>query len=607
MRHSYRTGIALLLALLLPSLITLSVQAAPSSQDLPPDHPPVESVVPDRPSASQGISVYAESCAPCHGETGKGDGPSASGLPNPPTAFTDAEPLRALSPQAIFDVIKNGRLERGMPPWKNRLSDEAIWSVTAYLFDLNLGEEGYAAARAVYKAQCASCHGPRGRGDGPQAEGLTMPDFSHWPDWTEVSNRDWLDTIVTDSVHADVVASLSREDVDAALAYVRSLTYSSSLAPFRGEGMLQGRVEMITQGEEANFEGLPVTLFGFRGSMEPQLTLTTTVRADGTFRFTDLSTEPDALYTVSTEWEGALYSSGVIGFPGGENVITATLRVAATTDQDPGLKAARVHWFMDFEGDSLIVGELISISNPGDRAYIGQPLAGHEGKRAVIRWPVPQGATGLQVDGGELGDRFFFEDGVLIDTLPVPPGNDVRRLLFQYRLPIEGDRVTFAHPVGMPVTFLNVFIADRGEKIEAPSRMITGTPQEVSGVSFRSFIASNIGAGETLTFKLSNISAAARGGSPHIARGSRVRQAGTALAVVVGLALFGGMFYLTRRRASVDTAAVVRRRRDALLEEIAQLDTRFREGEVDEATYHEERDLLMAEAVRLTMLLGEDA
>lgn len=607
MRHSCWAGIALLTALLLPLLIPLSVQAAPFSQDLPPDHPPVESGVPDRPSASQGISVYAASCAPCHGETGRGDGPSASGLPNPPTAFTDPDPLRTLSPQAVFDVIKNGRLERGMPPWKNRLSDEAIWSVTAYLFDLNLGEEGYTAARALYEARCASCHGPRGKGGGPRAEDLTMPDFTHWPDWTNVSNREWLNTIITDSAHADVVASLSREELDAALAYVRSLTYSSSLAPFRGDGVLEGRVEMLTQGEETNFEGLPITLFGFRGSMEPQLTLTTTVSANGTFRFTNLSTEPDALYTVSTDWEGAVYSSGVIGFPPGGSVITATLRVAATTDQDPGLKAARVHWFIDFEGDSLIVGELLSISNPGDRAYIGQPLAGHEGKRAVIRWPVPNGATNLQVDGGQLGDRFFFEDGVLIDTLPVPPGNDVRRLLFQYRLPIERDRVTFAHPVGMPVTFLNVFIADRGEKIEAPSRMITGTPQEVSGVSFRSFIASNIEAGETLTFKFSNISAAVRGGSPHIAPSSRVRQVGIALAVLVGLSLFGGTFYLTRRRASVDTATVLRRRRDALLEEIALLDTRFQEGEVDEATYHEERDLLMAEAVRLTMLLGEDA
>ncbi len=605
---SYKKSIAYMLfwAFWFLSLTSLTTIAAVLPQDLPPDHPPMEPTVPLRPSANQGKAVYAESCAPCHGETGKGDGPSASGLPSPPTDFTASEPLLSLSPQSILNVIREGRLERGMPPWKNRLSDEAMGAVTAYLFDLHLGTEQYEKTRTLYNEKCAACHGEQGRGDGPLAEGLDVPDLTAWSDWVQVSVRDWQKNIGADTVHADALASLDQAQVEDVLVYVRTLTYSSSLAPFRGKGVIEGKVEMMTAGEEANFNGLAVTLFGFRGSMEPELILTATVEADSTFRFENLSTESDALYSISTQWEGIPYSSGVLAFPPGQNVITTTLQVAATTDQDPGLEAGRVHWFMDFEEDAVVVGELISISNPGDRAYIGEPMIDQEGKRAVIRWPLPDGATGVRLDGGVLGERFFLEEGVLIDTLPVPPGNDVRRLLFQYRLPIKGGRAVFVHSLSMPVRFLNVFVADRGEHIEAPSNMIMGTPQEVSGVSFRSYIASNLPAGEKITFKFSNIPNLASGTSPHTATPSAVRLIGVGLSVVLGLALLGGLFYFSKRRTTGDSKEALRQRRDALLQEIAALDVRYRQGKIKEHEYREERDLLMAEAVHLTMALGEE-
>ncbi len=605
---SYKKPIAYMLfwAFWFLSLTSLTTIAAVLPQDLPPDHPPMEPTVPLRPSANQGKAVYAESCAPCHGETGKGDGPSASGLPSPPTDFTAPEPLLSLSPQSILNVIREGRLERGMPPWKNRLSDEAMGAVTAYLFDLHLGTERYEKARTLYNEKCAACHGEQGRGDGPLAEGLDVPDLTAWSDWVQVSVRDWQKNIGADTVHANALASLDQAQVEDVLVYMRTLTYSSSLAPFRGKGVIQGKVEMMTAGEAANFNGLAVTLFGFRGSMEPELILTATVGTDSTFRFENLSTESDALYSISTQWEGIPYSSGVLAFLPGQDVITTTLQVAATTDQDPGLEAGRVHWFMDFEEDAVVVGELISISNPGDRAYIGEPMPDQEGKRAVIRWPLPDGATGVRLDGGVLGERFFLEEGVLIDTLPVPPGNDVRRLLFQYRLPVKGGRAVFVHSLSMPVRFLNVFVADRGEHIEAPSNMIMGTPQEVSGVSFRSYIASNLPAGEKITFKFSNIPNLASGTSPHTATPSDIRLIGVGLSVVLGLALLGGLFYFSKRRTTADSKEALRQRRDALLREIAALDVRYRQGKIKEHEYREERDLLMAEAVHLTMALGEE-
>ncbi len=592
-------------------LVVSGLVVGARAQDLPPDHPPVDNTangIPERPSAAAGEPVYAESCAPCHGPTGQGDGPAASGLPVPPTAFADPPTLRRLSPQQIFTVIQQGRIERGMPPWANRLSPDVIWSVVAYLLDLNLSPEEYAAGQAVYREVCAACHGPKGRGDGPEAMTLDVPDLTRWPDWVQVANDTWVARILEDPVHAQAVAGRSREAIEQAVAYVRTLSYSSTHAPLEGEGVIEGKVEMQTPGARADFTGLEVTLFGFRGSMEPQLVLTTTVTSSQTFRFEGLSTEPDVLYALSVTWEGASYGSGVLAFPPEQSVITATIRVAATTEEDPGLRADRVHWFIDLDEEGVVIGELVSLTNPGDRTYIGTPIPGQEGKRAVIRWPLPPGAVDVRVDGGPLGDRFLLMDGALVDTLPITPGADARRLLFRYRLPRALGDVQIVHPLPVPVNFLNVFIADRGEKVEVPSYMVKGQTQNVGDVPFLSYMATNLPAGETVTITLRDIPAAPTRRTGTVPPRERpVRWVGLVLAGLFGAGLLGSMVYLGRHRhTQARTRRALLTRRDALLREIAWLDEQYEAGALDEATYREARDVRMAEAVRLTLMLEED-
>lgn len=595
--------LVILWTLLLVLSVSSPVWAAPLTQTNTPEAP-----LPLRPSAGEGQSIYAESCAPCHGDQGDGNGPAAGGLPNPPAAFSNPEALRNLSPRQIFQITKEGRIERGMPPWKNRLSDDAIWAVTSYLYDLSIGDAGYAHGKNTYQQACAACHGDTGRGDGPQAQGMQVPDLTQWPDWIDLSNADLAQRVVQSPVHKDVVASLPGDALEQAIAYARTLSYSSTRAPLVGNGTILGTVEMMTPGEEANFEGLEVTLLGFRGTMDPRLVLTTTVGSTNTFRFDGLSTDQDVLYLLRTTWEGAPYSTDVLVFPPGQQVITATLQVAASTEEDPGIRADQVHWFIDFDGESLVVGELISISNPGDRTYKGPEIPGRDGKRAVIRWSLPAGVTNLRLDGGQLGDRYLLIDGDLIDTLPLPPGTDVRRLLFQYQLPIEHRQAVLAHPVSLPIGFLTVFIADRGETVQAPEQAVKGDSRDVSGVPFLSYTINGAQPGETLTFRLTNITASAGQPTAATVSGSPVRTLGIVLAALLGVALLAGMVYLGRRSAPPEQLhrEDILARRDALLTEIAQLDAQYEAGQVDEASYREQRDILMAEAVQLTRMLDAE-
>jgi mono/diheme cytochrome c family protein len=71
---------------------------------------------PDRaPSVTSGQVLWGQNCAPCHGPTGQGDGPTAQAIENPLPDFTNPETARRLVPRENFEIIKNGRIENMMP------------------------------------------------------------------------------------------------------------------------------------------------------------------------------------------------------------------------------------------------------------------------------------------------------------------------------------------------------------------------------------------------------------------------------------------------------------------------------------------------------------
>jgi copper transport protein len=90
-------------------------------------------VPPDERSLAIGRDVYTNNCETCHGETGRGDGPSGLRLvPRPadlhlhmaPGVHTDGE---------LFYWVSYGVAGTAMPAWKDRgLTDEQIWSVINY-------------------------------------------------------------------------------------------------------------------------------------------------------------------------------------------------------------------------------------------------------------------------------------------------------------------------------------------------------------------------------------------------------------------------------------------------------------------------------------------
>ena len=64
---------------------------------------------------NRGREIYKANCVPCHGESGKGDGPGAGVLKPPPRDHTDRTYMSTLTDKNIADVIQMGGAIKGRP------------------------------------------------------------------------------------------------------------------------------------------------------------------------------------------------------------------------------------------------------------------------------------------------------------------------------------------------------------------------------------------------------------------------------------------------------------------------------------------------------------
>ena len=86
-----------------------------------------------------GKDNYTGNCSPCHGTTGKGDGPLSETLGDgtKPRNLSDAKFLSARTDEFLFKAVKTGGasvgLSEAMPDWKNTFTDAEIKQIVQYV------------------------------------------------------------------------------------------------------------------------------------------------------------------------------------------------------------------------------------------------------------------------------------------------------------------------------------------------------------------------------------------------------------------------------------------------------------------------------------------
>lgn len=111
---------------------------------------PTPAEVAGDPLLARGYEVYMARCAGCHGEQGRGDGPTARSVSGPPPGdFTAAQWKHGNAPGQVLAVIRDGVPGTNMSGFARFriLDDDDIRAVASYVFRLH-GSAVPAAFRA---------------------------------------------------------------------------------------------------------------------------------------------------------------------------------------------------------------------------------------------------------------------------------------------------------------------------------------------------------------------------------------------------------------------------------------------------------------------------
>ena len=599
--------------------------------DLPTQAPPSESLFPQvPPSIENGALIYMEKCAPCHGETGQGNGPQASQLPNPPSALGDTNVARQAKPADWFTAVTQGNIESFMPPF-NSLSDSQRWDVVAYALTLSAPPQTVADGKALYQSNCVACHGETGQGDGVDAASLDVkpPDLTDQELMAGRSNAELFQSISVGAAPAMPAfeGQLTEDERWALAAYLRSLTFNAlteagsaaqvtpvqetpDLQATPGETQAPGLIETpqttpatagvgVVTGQVTNASGgelpaaLEVILHGF-DEMQQTFTATTTVNSDGSYIFENVEMPVGRAFITSVEQNGVAYSSDVAMVEAGNVSLDLPITIYETSTDASAIAVDRLHLLLEYiEPDILRVVELYVISNPTDKTII----APEEGS-PVLTFTIPEDASNLQFEDGQLGERYIETPGGFGDAAVIRPGVGQHQVVFSYDLPYK-NKLQLTRPMLLPVGAAVLLIPEDGLKAKSDQLVDMGL-RDVQGVNYRLYSGDQIEAGSDLELTIS--------GRP--GGGSLIPTIGSSTSLVIGLVAFGlalvgvGIWLYRRRRGEADhleddTDLEIDEETspsdtEELLDAILALDDQYQAGELPEGAYRQRRAELKA-------------
>ena len=109
-------------------------------------------VAPKRaPDLSRVTALYAQSCATCHGNDGRGEGPVSRGMDPAPANFHDTERMASRSVYGLYNTITLGVAGTAMTPF-DRLSEEDRWALALYASNFGISPEQRTKGKTLWEA-----------------------------------------------------------------------------------------------------------------------------------------------------------------------------------------------------------------------------------------------------------------------------------------------------------------------------------------------------------------------------------------------------------------------------------------------------------------------
>lgn len=240
---------------------------------------------------------------------------------------------------------------------------------------------------------------------------------------------------------------------------------------------------------------------------------------------------------------------GGISYEGVGRVMDRTRRVQQMemtlyepTDRQPALTIDMRHVLVHYGPQGLHVTEMLAITNPGDRTWVGVPASG---KRSTLVVQLPAAARDVAAPTAAPGD-VELHDGKLVVAIPMFPGST--QLQIDYTIPSTGGRADLTIASPLPVEQMHVFIPEDGATVTVAGLDATGVRATGEG-NKRTFRATALKAGQEATLSFSDLHLGVVAGSQQRLSGRPAHLLPIAACMGGGLVLLGCVTALLVRTA----------------------------------------------------------
>ncbi len=361
--------------------------------------------------------------------------------------------------------------------------------------------------------------------------------------------------------------------------FILSLS-SPILASEPGNGIIEGLIINMTAGG-SNVADQEITLNIYLNGAEVD-TVASMTDYEGQFIFEGLSTAPGYGYEIVANFQRVEYKSERLNFDDGEIAKYTEVIIYDSTTNDEAIKIAMSHMIIYVEEDILLVKEYYLLVNEADRTYIG---ASGEVDTEVLYFSLPEGATELQPTMGLMDCCIVMNENGFTDIMPALPG--MKEVGYSYRLHPDSGTFTFSQMIHYPINRLDVLVQD-GDIQVASNQLSDDEPMHINDIHYEHLSGQDFAAGDTLVMRLSGL--------------PRTETQGIALWVLLAVLVIGISFVFIflmkkKRLQPVSDEGSLNLHKQQLLDELAELDDNFEDGNISEEAYRKLRAEKKAELI----------
>ncbi len=554
------------------------------------------------PDIQAGAAIYTANCVPCHGDKGLGDGPQSQQLPVTVPGIGLAEVARSASPAQWYTMVSQGNLDRFMPPFIGTLSDQQRWDVVAYILSLHTTPDQIAQGMTLFNANCQGCSGKfsdlqkmaglsemdlyniikNGNSEIP-AFGKNLTDDQIWAEAAYIRTLTLAAPSLTPTPMAALATTTPSLPAGSGTPQATSATSSAPAATTAvpGVGTITGSIQLASGNPPAS---MSVTLHGYDHGQDqttgPQevLTLTATSAPDGSFVFNQVAMPVNRIFTATVVYNGIQYQSDyAVATAGTSQLSLPIIKLYESSNDFTLLKLSQVHYYTDFatQGTAQFL-VIYSFMNSSDKTVI---LSTDGSTLPFI--VVPDGAQNTGYEPAQDSAPF----ATVNNGVAAPPSDKPYSIIVFFSMPYDR-KLKISQPFKLDAPSILLLIPD-GMKVEGQQLTSQGT-QAIQNVNYQELTASDLKAGEVLTFTVS--------GSPRTsstAAGSSNPQGLLAGVAALGLLLIaaGVWLYLRdrRRQTEVESEQDFGSLED-VMDAILALDDLRRAGKISEEAYRLRRE-----------------